>query len=62
MFPARNLAQTGNTSTLPSYYEVVWIMKVRASSDGACVGDLDGDNNVGIVDFLKLLAAWGPCE
>jgi hypothetical protein len=22
--------------------------------------DLDGDDNVGIVDFLDLLAAWGP--
>jgi hypothetical protein len=24
-------------------------------------GDLDGDGIVGIVDFLALLAAWGPC-
>ena len=24
-------------------------------------GDLDGDGTVGIVDFLMLLAAWGPC-
>ncbi len=24
-------------------------------------GDLDGDCSVGIVDFLMLLAAWGPC-
>jgi len=23
--------------------------------------DLDGDGNVGIVDFLELLASWGPC-
>ncbi len=21
----------------------------------------DGDGNVGITDFLQLLAAWGPC-
>ena len=24
-------------------------------------GDLDGDGQVGITDFLMLLAAWGPC-
>ncbi len=26
------------------------------------VGDLSGDGTVGIVDFLMLLAAWGPCS
>ncbi len=26
-----------------------------------CLGDLDGDGAVGILDFLALLAAWGPC-
>ncbi len=25
------------------------------------LGDLDGDGAVGILDFLMLLAAWGPC-
>jgi hypothetical protein len=25
------------------------------------VGDLDGDGSVGIIDFLLLLGAWGPC-
>ncbi len=24
-------------------------------------GDTDGDNTVGILDFLDILAAWGPC-
>jgi hypothetical protein len=24
-------------------------------------GDLDGDGEVGILDFLQLLGAWGPC-
>ena len=28
----------------------------------AISADLDGDGTVGIVDFLMLLAAWGPCE
>jgi hypothetical protein len=26
-----------------------------------CPSDLDGDGNVGIVDFLQLLAEWGEC-
>ncbi len=26
-----------------------------------CSGDLDGDGDVGIEDFLFLLASWGPC-
>lgn len=26
-----------------------------------CPSDLDGDNVVGITDFLQLLSAWGPC-
>ncbi len=30
--------------------------------DVAILGDLDGDGTVGIVDFLLLLAAWGPCS
>ena len=32
-----------------------------ASCPQPCVADLDGDGNVGIVDFLDLLAAWGLC-
>ena len=27
----------------------------------ACIGDVDGDGEVGITDFLDLLAVWGPC-
>jgi hypothetical protein len=27
----------------------------------SCVADIDGDGDVGIQDFLSLLAAWGPC-
>ena len=27
----------------------------------AIPGDLDGDGTVGILDFLELLASWGPC-
>ena len=28
----------------------------------AILGDLDGDGTVGILDFLMLLAGWGPCD
>ncbi len=27
-----------------------------------CPADLDGDGNVGILDLLALLSAWGPCS
>ncbi len=30
--------------------------------DEVFLGDIDGDGIVGIVDFLSLLANWGPCE
>ena len=30
--------------------------------DEVFLGDIDGDGIVGIVDFLALLANWGPCE
>ena len=26
-----------------------------------CLGDLDGDGNVGVIDLLILLGNWGPC-
>ena len=26
------------------------------------LGDLDGDDSVGIADFLMLLGNWGPCD
>ncbi len=34
----------------------IWI-----AGDVTCPADFDGDGNVGINDFLALLAAWGPC-
>ncbi len=30
--------------------------------DADVLGDVDGDGIVGILDFLALLAAWGPCD
>jgi predicted outer membrane repeat protein len=31
------------------------------AKSGPCQSDLNGDGDVGIVDFLKLLGDWGPC-
>jgi hypothetical protein len=31
-------------------------------SGGLITGDLDGDGSVGVLDFLLLLGAWGPCD
>ena len=27
-----------------------------------CYADLDGDGQVGIFEFLLVLASWGPCD
>jgi len=35
--------------------------EVQEGQSVTCPGDLDGDDNVGITDFLQLLSAWGPC-
>ncbi len=34
---------------------------LAAYTSAVLEGDLDNDGVVGIVDFLMLLAAWGPC-
>jgi len=33
----------------------------RVGSTIACIGDVNGDLQVGVTDLLALLAAWGPC-
>ena len=37
------------------------VLVVDDSCGGSCPADLDDDNNVGITDFLALLAQWGFC-
>lgn len=37
------------------------LVAVLLTPEAARLGDLDGDCTVGILDFLSLLAAWGPC-
>ena len=27
-----------------------------------CLGDIDGDNMLGVGDILAIIAAWGPCS
>ncbi len=36
-----------------------YVMNVKLEE--SCPADLDGNGNVGIEDFLELLANWGPC-
>ncbi len=40
------------------YVSQIWRRQVLAP---LTPGDLDGDGAVGVVDFLALLASWGPC-
>jgi hypothetical protein len=41
--------------------ELADVVMLEKNSGTTVPGDLDGDGTVGIVDFLQLLAAWGPC-
>ena len=34
---------------------------IATLTPGFVLGDVDGDGTVGVLDFLALLAAWGPC-
>ena len=37
-----------------------WKVFIQDTCAVACLGDIDGDGVIGILDFLELLAAWGP--
>jgi hypothetical protein len=51
------LRRLDNEIEFPAYETAVaWLLP-----DPGITGDLDGDCVVGITDFLKLLARWGPC-
>ncbi len=41
-------------------YDAVVILR-NVDTNESIPGDVDGDGTVGILDFLALLAAWGPC-
>ena len=45
----------------PSICDVTVMTITEVSPPLPCPADLDGDGTVGIVDFLTLLANWGPC-
>ncbi len=47
----------GNFTTAGGNVSAFW---ARWGAD-VPLGDLDGDCNVGVLDLLQLLAAWGPC-
>jgi hypothetical protein len=47
-------SESGNPLRRPRL-EVIYV------AASACPADLDGDGAVGVLDFLQLLAAWGPC-
>jgi hypothetical protein len=41
--------------------EVVQMIEIGGTIAAPVAGDLNGDDIVGVADFLLLLAAWGPC-
>jgi hypothetical protein len=58
--PGAYVLELRRLDNLPAYpaYEaaVAWLLP-----ESGITGDIDGDCAVGITDFLKLIAAWGPC-
>ncbi|MHC4825364.1 MAG: hypothetical protein ACYTEY_02275 [Planctomycetota bacterium] len=51
------LRRLDNEVVYPDYdAAVAWLLP-----DPGIIGDIDGDCVVGITDFLKLIARWGPC-
>jgi hypothetical protein len=49
------------SSTILEDVAVNQTLTVPAAPAPPCAGDLDDDGSVGVVDFLALLGAWGPC-
>jgi len=52
-------SDTGGGNIVEAGLDLVQIF-TRFCDDLGCPADIDGDNTVGINDFLDLLAAWGP--
>ncbi len=52
-------SDTGGGNIVEAGVDLVQIF-TRFCDDPGCTADIDGDNTVGIDDFLALLAAWGP--
>jgi hypothetical protein len=45
---------------IPSGHKDTYAQLVEVAIDWPCPGDVDCDGEVGILDFLELLGAWGP--
>ncbi|MBT8484191.1 MAG: hypothetical protein KJO43_01340, partial [Phycisphaerae bacterium] len=39
-----------------------FLMLASTATAGTCVGDIDGDGDVGFSDLLSVISAWGPCD
>ena len=55
-----------NGNGIPDECDIVGGMSSDKNENGVpdeceCPGDIDGDGEVGILDFLTLLGNWGPC-
>jgi hypothetical protein len=63
--PGVDAARPGFAGTVSLYTGTAGGGTLHGTETGArfpaCPGDLDSDGTVSVVDFLALLAAWGPC-
>jgi hypothetical protein len=47
--------------TLVAAGATIWAARPTEAGPTECPSDVDNDGNVGILDFLQVLADWGPC-
>jgi hypothetical protein len=60
---AGNLYVGGAFSNVNTAGQVMAVMKYasQVGTGEPCPWDVDGDGQVGIIDFLEVLGSWGPC-
>jgi hypothetical protein len=64
--PVRSAGSAAALNTAPAEHQPKQEVKPESNNQQVaprdhCVGDLDGDNVVGVLDLLMMVSQWGPC-